>query len=350
METTETQLIKINPAEFGIEESKATQIAEQFQPMLDKMKELEAEYNEVIQIPIDDVSAKFKASELRKKYVKVRTGTAEIHKQQKAFYLSAGRFIDGWKNAQLFASEGLEKRLQEIENHFENLEKQKIVDLNNSRLEILKEYNVDGSTMNLGTMTDNVWVSFLSGTKMEFENKKTLALKAEEERLAKEKAEAEEQARVKAENEKLKIENEAKEKQLAEAEALRKSEQEKADKILAEQKRIADEKEVKAKIESEAKLKSEREAKEKQETELSAQKEKERIAEEEKQAKELSESKARTKALNAPEKTKLIALSKTVRAIELPTVSTDEAKIIVQQVEGLIRKLCSFIDEKSETL
>ena len=56
------------------------------------------------------------------------------------------------------------------------------------------------------------------------------------------------------------------------------------------------------------------------------------------------------KAMNAPEKTKLLALSKTIRAIELPSVSTDDAKLILQQTEHLIKNLCNFIEEKSETL
>ena len=93
METkkTNTSLVKIDASEFGIEESKAKQIQEQFQPMLDKMVNLEKQANEVFKLPIETASAK--AKEVRLQYVKVRTGTAEIHKEQKAFYLQAGRFV-----------------------------------------------------------------------------------------------------------------------------------------------------------------------------------------------------------------------------------------------------------------
>ena len=111
METqkTNTSLVKIDASEFGIEESKAKQIQEQFQPMLDKMVNLEKQANEVFKLPIETASVK--AKEVRLQYVKVRTGTAEIHKEQKAFYLQAGRFVDGWKNAQLFASQGIDPQL-----------------------------------------------------------------------------------------------------------------------------------------------------------------------------------------------------------------------------------------------
>ena len=79
-------LVKINPAEYGLEETKATQISEMFKPMLDKMVELEGEYNEVVALEVD-ADAVDRAKELRLRYVKIRTGTAAIHKDLKAFYL-----------------------------------------------------------------------------------------------------------------------------------------------------------------------------------------------------------------------------------------------------------------------
>lgn len=79
-----SELVKINAADYGLEESKAAQIAAQFKPMLDKMVELEQEYNQIISQPISkEVCAQ--AKELRMKYVKVRTGTEKIHKEQKSF-------------------------------------------------------------------------------------------------------------------------------------------------------------------------------------------------------------------------------------------------------------------------
>ena len=120
------EIVKLEAAEFGLEESKAKEISNQFKPMLDKMVELEKEANEVFKMDKESPEAQKIAKEVRLKYVKVRTGTAEIHKQQKAFYLAAGRYIDGWKNTQLFASEGIEKRLTEYEKHKEIQEQQPI--------------------------------------------------------------------------------------------------------------------------------------------------------------------------------------------------------------------------------
>lgn len=350
-QTKELQLIKIDPKEFGIEENKATLILEKFEPLQVKMQELEAEYQEVIAMEKSDPIAELKAKELGKKYMKIRTGRDAVHKEEKAFFLNAGRFVDRIKNDANKSTIDHEDKLEEISQYHANIEAEKIKALAKSRQEILNEYECDGSTLNLGTMTDNIWVSFLSGTKMEFENKKALALKAEEERIAKEKAEAEEQARIKAENEKLKIENDAKEKQLAEAETLRKSEQEKADKILAEQKRIADEKEAKAKAESEATLKLEREAKEKLEAELSAQKEKERKAEETKQAEIKAKELAEAKAKKAPDKERLKKMiDDAVLVVSISEFKTKEAEAMESLIVGKFNAFKTWANEQINTL
>jgi hypothetical protein len=173
--------------------------------MLDKMVELETSYNEVIQMPIEERETAKKARELRLKYMKIRTATLDIHKKQKAFYLAGGKFVDGWKNAQHFASMGKEEKLEEIEKYAENLEKQRIADLQKSREEQLQPYGVENvETLNLGVMPDSVWDNFLAGTITNYNAKiqaEKDAAEAEKKRLQEEEAERE---KVRIENEKLK--------------------------------------------------------------------------------------------------------------------------------------------------
>lgn len=213
------ELIKINPKEFGIEESKAKEISAQFKPMLDKMVELEDEYNKILKLSIDDVETSEKAKELRLKYVKVRTGTALIHKEQKSFYLQAGRFVDGWKNAQLFASQGKEQQLSEIENYQENLEIERIKKLNEERTSLISKYIEDFELINFGIMQNDVWDAYYSTKKKAHEDKiqaeKDAEIKhiaeqkrIEQERIAKEKKEREERERLKKENKRLEKERE----------------------------------------------------------------------------------------------------------------------------------------------
>jgi len=180
-------IFEVNPKEFGLEETKAQDIANQFKPMLDKMIELEKEFNDVIKLDVEDPKTSKIAKELRLKYVKVRTGTAEIHKQQKAFYLAAGKYIDGWKNTQIFASQDIEQKLEKIEKYVEEKEKQRIYELNKKRIELVHEYEVDATHLNLGSMTDNVFEIYLEGLKLQHNNKKEAERKAAEEQQRREK-------------------------------------------------------------------------------------------------------------------------------------------------------------------
>jgi hypothetical protein len=214
------EIVKIDPKEFGIEDSKAADIAAQFQPMLDKMVELETSYNEVIQMPVEERETAKKARELRLKYMKIRTATLDIHKKQKAFYLAGGKFVDGWKNAQHFASMGKEEKLEEIEKYAENLEKQRIADLQKSREEQLQPYGVENvETLNLGVMPDSVWENFLAGTITNYNAKIEAEKAAEAERIRIAKEEEAERERIRLENERLRKEAEEREKQIEQEKA-----------------------------------------------------------------------------------------------------------------------------------
>lgn len=202
-----TALVQINPAEFGLEESKAKQISDMFKPMLDKMVELETEYNTIVSkqniAPITCMAAKA----LRLRYVKIRTGTAAIHRELKAFYLQGGRFVDGWKNAQLMASQDIEKKLADIENYFENIEKIRIHTLGEDRTNSLSEFmQPEFMPPGLGQMDTPVWHEYLRQAEINHKMKLEAERKAEEEFIAKEQAEREERERIKAENTELRKE------------------------------------------------------------------------------------------------------------------------------------------------
>lgn len=199
------EIVKLDPKEYGLEESKARQIEAAFVPMLEKMVELENEFNAITAMPVSE-GACCAAKTLRMKYVKVRTGTAAIHKELKAFYLAGGRFVDGWKNAQLFASEGMEKKLSEIENHFEIMEQKRREKLSEERKALLAPYEADMLPVDFASMGEYVFGNFLAGAKHTFELKKEAERMAEAERIEKEKAEVEALQKMRLENEWLKAE------------------------------------------------------------------------------------------------------------------------------------------------
>lgn len=343
-----SNIVKIDPKEFGLEEQKAAQIEAQFKPMLEKMVELEKEFNEITQLPIEDIQTAIKAKELRLKYVKIRTGTAEIHKTQKAFYLAGSRFVDGWKNAQEFASQGIETRLMEIEKHQENIEKQRIAKLEDERKVLLTPFT-EIMPMGLGAMQQEVFDNYLSGLKIAYAARIEAERKAEEERLAKIQAEIEEQKRIRDENERLKIEAEAKEKQLAYE---REQAQKLADKAEAEKKKLQAANEAKLlkeraeaarilKVQQEAAAKLQAELKAKQDAEnarIEAEKraESERIAEAEKKA-------------GAPDKDKLIAYINSLSFTELD-IKTDKGKVVANVVAAKFEAFKTWAIQQAQTI
>ena len=332
-----TEIVKLDPIEFGLTESKASEIAAQFKPMLDKMVELETEYNSIVEAKDYTKELSAKAKDLRLKYVKVRTGTAEIHKKQKDFYLSGGRFVDGWKNAQIFASKGIEEALENIEKHFERQEEEKLKLLGYNRALLLKAFindTIDEKT--LSGMSEEIWCNYFSGCKMSHERKLEAERQAEVERLAKieaDKAEREAQLvetqRLIAENKKIaeeqRVEREKQAQELAAQaekakkerlliEAQRKAEQDKADALLEAQRKEAE----KAKKIAQEKLKAEKDKSDKLAAELKA-----KALEE---ANRLAKEKAEQKRLQAaPDKDKLLTWIHDIKGIESLKLNSESA-------------------------
>lgn len=178
--------VTIKAEEYGIESTKAQEIESMFKPMLEEMSKLEKEYNQIVKKPYSPELAQ-EARELRLKLVKVRTGTAKIHKDLKNYYLQAGRFIDGWKNAQAFASDSLEANLEKIEKREEIERQEKIQKLHEERIEILRKvdpdtpHDLNHPDGSLGVMDPDVWEPFLDGYKRRVEARKEEMRKAREE-------------------------------------------------------------------------------------------------------------------------------------------------------------------------
>lgn len=222
-------IVKIDHTEYGLDEQKAQQIAQMFKPMLDQMEALEVQYNEVLGREIEPETIQM-AHDLRLAYVKVRTGTDKIHKKLKAFYLQGGRFVDGWKNAQLMASQGNEDKLKAIEDHFINLEKERVTQLQVKRAEILKDYT-EFIPIQLGEMDQGVWDNYLAGAKHTHQQTILAEEKLEEERKLEAEKRAAREKRERAELDRLRKERKKKE-----------AEQQEKDRIQAEEKRIYEEK------------------------------------------------------------------------------------------------------------
>lgn len=256
-----TEIAIIDPKEFGLEVKQASGIEESFMPKKIETESFIEQYNNIVNSELTTDLVK-PAKELRNKLVKVRTGIAEIHKTQKAFYRAGGLFVDALKNKLTLPVEQMEEQLFNIEKHFENLEKERKANLKAERIKAFEPFGIDVSFMPLDEMTEEQFKGQLDVAKTSYEAKIEAERKSEQERIAAEqKAEEErkERERLEAErieaqrleNERLKKEAEQREKELAierkkqaeeqaKKDAEAKAEQGRLAKIAAEEKSKAD--------------------------------------------------------------------------------------------------------------
>src|SRR3990172_4218365 len=333
-----TELTIIDPKEFGIEETKATELTSGLTTILEERVVLIDSYKNVISLEVTPENlGVFK--ELRLQIRDNRTkGIEKWHKTNKEFFLTGGRFVDAIKNKEVAENERMEENLLKAEKHFENLEDKRLLKLKSERWEKIKIYT-EFEPQGLAEMSDEVFEAFESGLKSRHEAKLLAEKEAEQKRIAEQKAEAQRLEAQLLENERLKRDAEIKEKerqaeakkqadilakQKAESDKKLKAEKEAREKIEAELelKRQAEAKKqadilAKQKAESDKKLKAEKEAREKIEAELELKRQAEAKIKADQIAKEKADELERKKIAKAPIKTKLI-LSVNSLILDLP--------------------------------
>lgn len=332
---TTTEIIQVNPTEFGIEESKATELIGNLPQIKGERQILEQMYEQVILLDIEDKNTSKKAKELRFKIKENRTKGIEVwHKTSKDFFLKGGQFVDAIKRLEIAVNQRMEENLEQIEKHFEIKEakrKQELSELRIAELELYSEFVPMG--INFGELSDEEYLKIFNGSKLQYEAKLEADKKAEEQRIAQEKAEAEAREQQRLENERLKAEAEKREKEI---EAERKKQAEILAKQKAEAEKIARaeaEKQAKIQAEKDAELKRERDAKAKLEAELHAKKEAEAKAESERIAEEKRLRLEADKKAKAPIKKQL---SIWVDEFTIPEINVENEKktLIIQKFEA----------------
>lgn len=314
---SETQVVLIDPKEYGLEELKAAQIEQSFAPKLVERNGYVAVYEQLLTKEITKEVSK-EAGELRKKLVKVRTGIADVHKTEKAFYLASGRYVDALKNKLTLPIEQMEEQLSAIEKHYENIEKQRVENLHNERLAMIMPYVDDVTGLSFGTMEQDVFDAYLTAKKQAHADKIAAELKAEQERIEREEKEAAEREAQRIENIRLKEEADKREAEIKaeRAEAARKqkelddklaAEKKAADEALKIEREKADAERKRIEAENEAKLAAERAEREKIEAELKAKQDAELKAENDRKQAEENAAKEAEKLAKAPIKKQLTA-------------------------------------------
>jgi hypothetical protein len=175
-----SNIVKVDPKEFGLSTEEVKTIDQAFQPMIVERNGYVPMYENLIKAEITPKLCS-EAGDLRKKLVKVRTGIAGVHKTQKAYFLAAGRYVDAWKNKETLPVQQMEDNLKTIEEHYERIEHEKIQKLQKSREKQLEPFGMDVVPDNLGKMKDQDWEFFYKGAKASFEEKKKAEKALEEE-------------------------------------------------------------------------------------------------------------------------------------------------------------------------
>lgn len=199
----------VNSEIEGVSPEKSAQIKSIFNPMTKMLEGIEQQYNQVIAEFNNDATTDttVKARILRLNIAKVRIAAEKARKSEKEQYLRAGKAIDGFSNILKFAITEKEEKLKEIENYSENLEKQRLKELQSKRELLIFEYIDNGHEINLSAMETDVWESYLSTKKNNYRDKieaekqaEQIRQKQEDERIdALKKAREEELKRAKIE-------------------------------------------------------------------------------------------------------------------------------------------------------
>lgn len=330
-EETKNEVVIIKAADYGLEETAAVEMQQGLSVPIGERKLLIKEFEDISiqEVTYENVHI-FK--ELRLKIVKNRTQGIDLwHRKGKEVSLRLGQYYDAVKRKENQVNKSMEDVLMKGENHFENIKKEELKNLQDERVKQLSKFVEDAHERDLAGMDEDVWKAFLSTKEDAYNEKIAAEKKAEDERIederilklhntrrelliqsgvwgfregwldseclgelseekfneindslsGKKKSHEEEQDRIKKENERLK--KEAKEKEQRE-EKERLDREKKESLRLAIEKKEREEREEKERIEKEkqeAILKKERDAKAKVESELKAKKEDEEKAEKE---------------------------------------------------------------------
>lgn len=365
-EKKETSLVlDLAPAVVGLDDSKSSQILTVFGGMAQKLKGYEEELEAVRAMDMGPDASK-RARRLRLDIKKIRTSTENTRKEQKAEYLKFSKALDGAANVLKWGISGIEDELQQIEDHVKIQEEKRKNKLAEERREALLEYGMEDEHMaalDLGSMTDAVWNTFLAGTKSSYEQKK--AAEAEEER---QRLEREEKARILRERKDqllplsdyidikaltddtteeefkslLSTGTEKKAEADAEAERIRKENEELQKKAAAAERKRKREEKAREKEESERKAKEEAEKKA-QEEKLAAERKAREKAEEEarkereaREAEEAARKEEARRAAMAPDKEKLETIAGNLLA-KLGMFSSKEAKIAMEDAAQVLK-------------
>lgn len=394
---TENGELQIAPEEPGEPPMKQLAPYDEFKTKIENIKKIAES------ITVTDISQKAEmkiARTTRLEIRDVRIAITHRHKELKEGILVEGRKIDAGKNELLAVLEPLELRLKDQEEFIERAVARIQAEKRVARIAEITPYLSAPLAVDLGVILDDRYDAMLADAKAAQAAKMEREQREKEEVIERERVEKLSRARsielaplvrfivVKLENlgtmheeeyaailsnaraaqkseadaiEAQRVENARLKKEADEREAAAKAERLAHEKQVrdAQEKARKEREELQAKADASAKAAKEaariaREEKEKSDREIATiiargEAEKKRIADEATaaaKAKEESEEKARI----APEKEKLTALAATVRALYIPSMTTEKGEQAVAEIQEYIEKLAKHVEKRAAQL
>jgi len=324
--------------ESGLPEEKHNRIAGAFNEKTEQLREILSKASAVQIADVNDKKGMTLARELRLKLKNIRVDVEKTRKALKEESLREGKAIDGMANIIKYLIVPAEERLQEQEDTAKRIEAERIAAIADKRRIELENYEVDCSCFDLGAMTDEAYETLRSTSEAGHKAKKAAEeaerKRLEDERIAKEKAEAEQREKERKERERIEAENSELRKKQEEAE--RRAEEERKARE-AEAARIEAERQ-KEREAAERKAAEERKQQEAEKAKLEAELRKKQEEEEARKAAEVARIKAdkeaEQKKLAAPDKEKLDMLKDDMLKLSIPSVSSDDAIKVIEEVRN----------------
>lgn len=303
--------LEIVVKEYGLETTKAEIIKQQFNNYFDMASDWERKAKTELTVKSEkDVGIMKMAREARLFLRGKRLEVEKTRKEMKEQSLKEGRAIDGVANVLKGLIEPIEDYLEEQEKYAEIQLKKRREALAASRVPLLTPYGIDPAFYDLENMPEDNFIQLLRSCEIAKIEKEAEAKRAEEERLHYEAEKARKEQEAREENERLRQEM-----------------------IIYEQKLQA-EKEARENYEKELRIKEE---------EIRRKEIEERQAREKAEAEELARKKAADaevrKLKRAPDKSKLLAYSEALMAVQCQELKSPEAieiyETMVQKLTGL---------------
>ncbi len=181
------ELLKIDSKEFNLSQERISDLIEPFIPFADKYLKFIPQIEELKKIESITPEIVAKAKRLRLDIRPIRTEAEKVKDTEKKMYLQVWNAIQKSFNIIKDVVSEQEEALEKIENHFINLEKERVAKLQIERIEILKPFEVENlENLKLWEMDEIIFNNFLEWAKKSFQDKKE-AKEKERQKEAKEK-------------------------------------------------------------------------------------------------------------------------------------------------------------------